>query len=107
VERLPFADATFDRIVAVDAFHHFADQRAAIAEMWRVLSPRGRLVIEEMNIDTLRIKVVAFAERVALMQSCFYSPRAMGQMLQAAGAQVEIHSDRAATVWVVAHKAVL
>jgi demethylmenaquinone methyltransferase/2-methoxy-6-polyprenyl-1,4-benzoquinol methylase len=41
-ERLPFPDASFDRILVVDAFHHFCDQAEAAADLWRVLVPGGR-----------------------------------------------------------------
>lgn len=104
VEALPFADASFERIVIVDAFHHFADHHAAIANLWRVLAPGGRLVIQEPDIERLAVKVVALVERMALMQSRIFSPRDMGQMLQAVGAQVQVHSDHAFNAWVVAHK---
>jgi SAM-dependent methyltransferase len=46
-EHLPFADASFDVVVSRIAPHHFADVRAAVAEMERVSS---RLVVVE---DTL------------------------------------------------------
>ena len=50
VERLPFPDGHFDRVLAVDALHHFTDQRLAVAELVRVLKPGGRLVI----VDSLQ-----------------------------------------------------
>jgi demethylmenaquinone methyltransferase/2-methoxy-6-polyprenyl-1,4-benzoquinol methylase len=106
VERLPFGDATFARAIVVDAFHHFADHRAAIAELWRVLEPQGRLVIEEPNIETVAIKLIGFAERLALMRSRFYSPRDIAQMLQSHGAQVHIHDDHAFNTWIVADKVI-
>jgi ubiquinone/menaquinone biosynthesis C-methylase UbiE len=104
-ELLPFADASFDRIIIVDAFHHFIDHSAAIRALWRVLAPGGRLVIEEPNIDTPAVKTVALAERLVLMRSRFYSPGDMAKMLQAEGAQVSIHSAHAFNAWVVADKA--
>jgi len=103
-ERLPFADATFERIVVVDALHHFADQRAAIREMWRVLAPGGRMVIEEPNIETRHVKLVALAERLALMRSRFLSPQDMASMLRQVGGHVEIFADHAFNVWVTADK---
>jgi len=103
-ERLPFADGVFERAIVVDAFHHFADHRAAITSLWRVLAVGGRLVIEEPNVDTLPVKLVALAERVALMQSRFFSPRDMAQMLQSVGGHVQIHSNHAFNAWVVAVK---
>lgn len=103
-ERLPFADGAFERIIIVDAFHHFCNQSEAIADLWRVLAPGGRLVIEEPNIAVLPVKLVALAERVALMQSRFVSPHDMGQMLQSTGALVTIHANHAFNAWVVADK---
>jgi len=44
-ESLPFADASFDRVVSQFGFMFFDDQRAALAEMLRVLRPAGQLTI--------------------------------------------------------------
>jgi demethylmenaquinone methyltransferase/2-methoxy-6-polyprenyl-1,4-benzoquinol methylase len=105
VENLPFPDASFERIIVVDAFHHFADHKKAVAELWRVLAPGGRLVIEEPNIQRLSIKLIALAERLALMRSTFFSPRDMAAMLQAAGADAHVDTDHHFNSWVVADKA--
>jgi ubiquinone/menaquinone biosynthesis C-methylase UbiE len=107
VECLPFADASFEHIIIVDAFHHFANQQQAVAELWRVLAPGGRLVIEEPNIERLSIKLIALGERLLLMRSTFYSPRAMSQMFESVGAQVHYESDHLFNAWVVADKAAL
>lgn len=104
-EWLPFADESFDRIVVVDAFHHFADQQQAVEALWRVLKPTGRLVIEEPSIERWPIKLIALAERLALMRSRFYSPADMAAMLEHAGATVAVHTDHAFNSWVVADKA--
>jgi SAM-dependent methyltransferase len=45
--RLPLADASLDRIVCFDAFHHVRDQRATIAEFARVLKRGGRAAFVE------------------------------------------------------------
>ena len=43
--KLPFADATFDGVVAMHMMYHVADQAAALAEMHRVLKPGGWLAV--------------------------------------------------------------
>ncbi|MGI9621977.1 MAG: class I SAM-dependent methyltransferase [Acidimicrobiales bacterium] len=40
---LPFADSTFDRIIASEVLEHVADDQAALAELTRVLKPNGTL----------------------------------------------------------------
>jgi SAM-dependent methyltransferase len=45
--RLPLPDASVDRIVCFDAFHHVRDQRATIAEFARVLKDGGRAAFME------------------------------------------------------------
>lgn len=45
---LPFPDDSFDLVTCRAAFHHFPDPRAALAELFRVLAPGGRVVIADV-----------------------------------------------------------
>ena len=47
---LPLADAKCDCIVVYDAFHHIPNQRAILAEMHRILRPRGMVVMSEPGV---------------------------------------------------------
>ncbi|MDO8970007.1 MAG: class I SAM-dependent methyltransferase, partial [Saprospiraceae bacterium] len=60
-ELLPFQTHTFDRILMVDVLHHVADQQKTADELWRVLKPGGRIIIEEPNIHKLSSKLIAVA----------------------------------------------
>jgi SAM-dependent methyltransferase len=42
--KLPFADGAFDVVLALDAFEHFEDDKAAMAEVHRVMRKGGVLV---------------------------------------------------------------
>ena len=44
-ERLPFDRATFDVVTCANSFHHYPNQKRAVAEMKRVLRPNGRLML--------------------------------------------------------------
>ncbi len=101
-ERLPFAEGTFARVLMVDALHHVIHQAATVSELWRVLQPGGRLVIEEPDIRTAGVKLVALAEKLALMRSHFLGPEVIAELLPAE-ARVEVVA-RAGTVWVVGFK---
>lgn len=48
-EDLPFADDTFDSITIAFGIRNVVDRRLGLAEMWRVLSPGGRLIILEFS----------------------------------------------------------
>ncbi|GAB6901396.1 methyltransferase domain-containing protein [Kineosporia succinea] len=63
--RLPFADASFECVVAGEVLEHLPDLASAVAEITRVLAPGGTLVVDTLN-DTLfcRIFLVHLAERV-------------------------------------------
>ena len=54
-ERLPFQNDAFDCIIMVDALHHVADQQKTVDELWRILKPGGRLIIEEPIIHFLAV----------------------------------------------------
>jgi ubiquinone/menaquinone biosynthesis C-methylase UbiE len=104
VEGLPFPDACFDRVLVVEAWHHFRSQEAAAREFWRVLKPGGRLVIEEQDIERLPIKLVALGERLALMRSRFYSSQQIVEQVQSQGLAAAVERDGRFQFWVVADK---
>jgi SAM-dependent methyltransferase len=43
--RLPFADGSFDKVIASEVLEHVPDDGAAFAELARVLKPGGRLAV--------------------------------------------------------------
>lgn len=55
-EALPFADSSFDCITIGFGLRNVTDQRAALASMYRVLKPGGKLLILEFSrpVDALR-----------------------------------------------------
>jgi ubiquinone/menaquinone biosynthesis C-methylase UbiE len=102
-ERLPFPDGFFDRILMVDALHHVLDSRQTAAELWRVLKAGGKLVIEEPDIRTFAVKLVALAEKLLLMRSHFLSPSAIENLFPGPQARTGIEQENH-TVWVVIEK---
>lgn len=104
VEKLPFPDESFERILVVDALHHFCNQRESIQELLRVLKTGGCLVIEEPNIDNFIIKLVALAEKLALMRSCFNSSDEIVDMIKDQGFNARVESDGRFFFWVVVEK---
>lgn len=89
-EEMPFTEAAVDRMLVVDALHHFRDQRRSVGEMLRVLRPGGRLLIIEPDIRRVAVKAVAFAETLALMKSRFYEAEAVCAMARSFGGTATI-----------------
>jgi demethylmenaquinone methyltransferase/2-methoxy-6-polyprenyl-1,4-benzoquinol methylase len=103
-EELPFLDGAFDRVMVIDALHHFFDQPAAIREFIRVLKPGGRLVIEEPDRRHWIIKMLAVAERTVLMRSRIHPMTDIVDMVAAAGLAAQIEQGNRFTSWIIADK---
>lgn len=102
-EKLPFPDGAFARIIMVDAFHHVCDQRETVDELWRTLQAGGRLVIEEPDLRTFTVKLIAVAEKLALMRSHFLSPPRIAELFDYPEARVRIETGKF-NAWVVVEK---
>jgi len=102
-EFLPFPDHSFHRIIMVDALHHVTDQPQTAGEMWRVLKPGGKIVVQEPDYRHWIVKIVAWAEKAALMRSHFLHPREIMDLFSAYHASVTRY-DQGFTTWVIIHK---
>ena len=104
-EGFPFSQGRFDRILMVDALHHVCDQPQTARELWRVLKPGGVLVIEEPDLATFAVKLVAIAEKIALMRSHFLSPEEIAALFDPYPAEVAIRRELDGfNAWVVVKK---
>jgi len=104
VKTLPFSANTFDRILVVDALHHFLTPRDAVMEMLRVLKPGGRLLIEEQDIQRFPIKAVQMAERLVQLHSRFLTPKEMMALFHEARYKRHFERGHFFTFRVLVHK---
>ncbi|MBN1248943.1 MAG: methyltransferase domain-containing protein [Anaerolineae bacterium] len=102
-EALPFSDGAFDKIVAIDSFHHFVDHQRAAQELLRVLAPGGRLTIEEPDIRRFAVKLVALGETLALMRSRFWRPDELAGFFRGPTTSIKIHAEDH-TYWLTVDK---
>jgi len=51
---LPFADATFDRVLTLRLVFHYAAPEGILSELARILRPAGELVFDTLNVGSSR-----------------------------------------------------
>jgi ubiquinone/menaquinone biosynthesis C-methylase UbiE len=100
-EALPFPDASFERVIMVDALHHVISHAESAREMLRVLKPDGRIVIQEPDIQTFGVKLIALAEKLLLMRSHFLSADSIAALFPNAKTNIILKDSSA---WVVVEK---
>jgi demethylmenaquinone methyltransferase/2-methoxy-6-polyprenyl-1,4-benzoquinol methylase len=103
-ERLPFADGTIMRIVMVDALHHVYDAASTVRELVRVLAPGGRMVIQEPDWRIPSVRLISWAEKLALMRSHPHLPGEIVAMARQAGARARCWAPGDHSVWIIAAK---
>lgn len=102
-EALPFPSETFERVIMVDALHHVINHGATAREMYRVLKPGGRIVIEEPDIRTFFVKMIAVAEKLLFMRSHFLPPKKIVDLFSFDSATSSVHAAEN-NAWVVIEK---
>ena len=100
-EHLPFPEASFERIVMVDALHHVVHQADTARELFRLLKPGGRIIIEEPDIRTFSVKLIALGEKLLLMRSHFLAPEQIVSLFPSAKAEI---TAKESSAWIVVKK---
>lgn len=80
VHQLPFAEASFDRVLMLHTLTYAEDPPSALAECARVLRPAGRFVLLCLAAHQQREVTARFGERHA-----GFSPAALGSLIKRAG----------------------
>ena len=104
---LPFPDAVFHRVLAVECAFHFASRRAFLGEAARVLRPGGRLVLTDLVATPAGRETAAagrlpegLARALAVDLAPFPDPfgaeGSWGDIAAAAGFSLALASDRTA-----------
>lgn len=100
-EFLPFPDTSFERVIMVDALHHVVNHADSVREMFRVLKPGGVLVIEEPDIRTFGVKLIALAEKMLLMRSHFLTPEEVMKLINEGEKTIKAEDS---TAWMIFKK---
>lgn len=100
-QELEFGDAEFDTVVCTISLCNIPDDRAAIAEMYRVLRPGGRLVLlDHVASDRWWVLLVQrLLEQVTRRTNGDYQTRRPLPLVVAAGFVVD-HSERSRLGWI-------
>ena len=94
IERMPFVDGSFDKVVTVNTVYFWASLADGFSEIHRVLAPEGRLIVGFLPKDRM--------DRLAMPADIFTS-RSPDDLLSAAGSagfgSVEISRPDPSTPW--------
>jgi demethylmenaquinone methyltransferase/2-methoxy-6-polyprenyl-1,4-benzoquinol methylase len=88
-EEMPFAEDTFDALIVTDAFHHFRDQPAAVAEFCRVVKPGGGVIVVELDPSGWVMRMIVFGEKLLGEPGAFFKPGEMCEFMAAHGIEGE------------------
>ena len=103
VTSLPFDNDSFDLVTCANAFHYFENPELALAEMRRVLKPKGELIILDWCRDYWVLKLLhpLFKFIDPAYQRCYTQTElALERLLKAAGFNVEKDSKvRFGSMW--------
>jgi len=104
-QNLPIADGIINKIIIVDAFHHFQNQEQVVKEVKRVLAKNGKVIIEEFNPTKITGRLVAIMENIFLrMGSIFHSPESLADLFSSNFFKVQVFDTGKRVYYIIAEK---
>jgi SAM-dependent methyltransferase len=90
---LPFADATFDALLCIDAIDHLPDRARVLREWGRVVKADGRILFTDPKTVTGVLSNEEIANRSATGYSLFAPPGEDARLIAEAGLHLEREED--------------
>lgn len=96
-DKLPFPDADFDVVTLLAVLEHLDYPRAMVAEIARVLKPRGQVVLTVPSkaakpvLEFLAYKVGIVSESEIRDHKCYYDKAALEQLFTGSGMRIDRH----------------
>lgn len=103
-ENIPYGDGYFDKIIIVDAFHHFRDKEKAIQEIKRVLKENGKVIIEEVNFGRCGNWLVEKIEMIFGAKSKILSPPLLVELFSRNKFEVKLFDESWSGYYLIAGK---
>ncbi len=103
-KQLPFADASFDAIICIDAINHLPERPRVLADWARLLNPRGRLLFTDPTVVT---GPLTNAELAVRSSSGFYLFVPLGydeRIIAQCGLQLVASEDRTSNMAEIAER---
>lgn len=103
-EKLPFQNNSFDKIIVIDAFHHFIKQPQTAQKISQILKPGGKIIIEEFNPQKFLGWLAAKIEKAIIPGSNFLSPQVLSNIFRNLELKTELVNENGTVYYLVVEK---
>jgi ubiquinone/menaquinone biosynthesis C-methylase UbiE len=92
-EKLPFEDNYFDKIIIIEAIHHFDNLDKVFVEVKRILKPGGTVIVEEINAKKIPGIAMMVVEKLLGMTSNTYVAQDLLSIFQKHGFEMRVYNE--------------
>lgn len=103
-DKLSFQNNSFDKIIIIDAFHHFTEQPRTAQKINQILKPGGKIIIEEFNPQKFLGWLAAKIEKTITPKSNFLSPQILAGIFRNLGLKTELVNKNSTVYYLIVEK---
>lgn len=103
-ENLALSENYFDKIIIIDAFHHFSNQQKTTKQIRRVLKPGGKIIMEEFNPEKFFGWLASKIEKTFDPKGNMLAPMALADLFNKHGFKIELINGKQLIYYLVGEK---
>ncbi len=97
LEQLPFVDESFDKVIILEHFNTLNNYKIAVNEIKRVLKDSGEIILEDLNLKSIKVKLKNLKHKVCGDKNNYCYPNDIKELFLSYGFEgniKEISNDR-------------